>query len=46
MIGLEIKNYNMILQEKQQKNQHCHLEKLIDMNILYMKKDYLLIEDK
>ena len=29
MIRLEIKNYNMILTEKQQKYQHCHMEKLV-----------------
>ena len=34
MIRLEMKNYNMIITEKHQKYQHCHLEKLIHMNIL------------
>ena len=34
MIISEIKNYNMILTEKQQKSQQYHLEKLINMNIL------------
>ena len=29
-----MKNYNMILTEKQQKYQQYHLEKLINMNIL------------
>ena len=38
MIGLEMKNCNMILTEKQQKYQHYHLEKLINMNILQVKK--------
>ena len=32
------KNYNMILTEKQQKYQHYHLEKFINMNILQVKK--------
>ena len=34
MIKLGMKNYNMILTEKQQKYQHCDLEKLINMNFL------------
>ena len=38
------KNYNMILREKQQKHQHYHQVKLINMNILQMKKYYLLIK--
>ena len=33
MIRLEIKNYNMILTENQQKYQHYHLEKLIKIDI-------------
>ena len=33
MIRLEIKNCNMILTEEQQKYQHYHLEKLINMNL-------------
>ena len=28
MIRLEMKNYNVILREKQRKYQHCHLEKV------------------
>ena len=32
------KNYNMILIEKQQKCQHYHWEKLININILQVKK--------
>ena len=44
MIRLEIKNYNKILTEKQQKYQHYHLEKLINMNVLQVKKYYLLIK--
>ena len=44
MTRLEIKNYNKILTEKQQKYQHYHLEKLINMNVLQVKKYYLLIK--
>ena len=40
------KNCNMILTEKQQKYQHYHLEKLINMNILQVKKYYLLIKEE
>ena len=36
----------MILTEKQQKYQHYNLEKLTTMNMLQMKKYYLLIKDK
>ena len=43
---LELKNCNVILTEKQQKYQHHHLEKLINMNILQVKKYCLLIKDK
>ena len=32
--------------EKQQKYQHCHLEKLMNMNILKVKKYYLLVKNK
>ena len=39
------KIYNTILTEKQQKYQHYHLEKLINMNILQVKKYYLLIKE-
>ena len=46
MIKLDMKNYNMILTEKQQKYQHYHLEKLINMNILQVKKYFLLTKDK
>ena len=35
MIRLEMKNCNTLLTEKQQKYQHYHLEKLINMSILY-----------
>ena len=46
MIRLEMKNCNMILTEKQQKYQHCHQEKWINVNILQVKKYCLLIKDK
>ena len=46
MIKLGIKNYNMIITEKQQKYQHYHLEKLINMKILQVKKYYLLIKEE
>ena len=45
MIILEMKNCNAILTEKQQKYQHYHLEKLININILQVKKYCLLIKD-
>ena len=41
-----MKNYNMILTENQQKYQDYHLEKLINMNILQVKKYYLLIKEE
>ena len=44
MIRLEIKNYNKILTEKQQKYQHYHQVKLINMNILQMKKYLVKVE--
>ena len=44
MTRLEMKNYNMILTEKLQKYQHHHLEKLINMNVLQVKKYYLPLE--
>ena len=40
----KMKNYSMTLTEKQQKYHHYHLEKLINMNILPVKKYYLLIK--
>ena len=46
MIRLEIKNYNMILTKKQQKDQHYHKVKLINMNILQVKKYYHLIKEE
>ena len=44
MIKLEMKNCNVILTGKPQKYQHYHLEKLININILQVKKCYLLIK--
>ena len=46
MIRLQMKNYNMLLKEKQQKYQHYHLENLIKINILQVKKYYLLIKEE
>ena len=46
MIRLEMKNHNIILTEKQQKYQHYHLEKLINRNILQVKKYCLIIEQR
>ena len=46
MIRLVRKNCNKILTEKQQKYQHYHLGKLINVNILQVKKRCLLIKDK
>ena len=46
MIRLEMKNCNIMLTEKQQKFQHYHLENLINMNILQVKKYCPLIKDK
>ena len=37
---------NTILTEKQQKHQYYRLEKLINMNILQVKKYYLLIKEE
>ena len=45
MIRLEMKNWNMILTETQQKNQQYHLEKLINMNILQARKYYPWIKE-
>ena len=44
--NINIKNYNIMLTEKQQKCQHYHLEKLINMNILQVKKYYFLIKEE
>ena len=38
-----MKNYNMTLPEKQQKYQHYHQVKLININILQMKKYHSLL---
>ena len=46
MIILEMKTFNMILTENQQKFHHYHLEKLINMIIFQVRKYYLLIKGK
>ena len=45
MIRLDTKNYNMILIEKHQKDQHYDQVKLININILRFKTFYVLIKD-
>ena len=40
MIELKMKNYNMILTETQLKYQHYHPDKLININILQVKRYY------
>ena len=42
----EMKNYKIILTQKQQKYQHYHLKTLIDINILQVKKYYVLIREQ
>ena len=44
MIRLEMKNYNMVLIERQQKYQHYHQVKLLNINILQKNKYYLPIK--
>ena len=46
MIKLEMKNYNMILTEKQQKYQHYQQPKLTNMNVLQVKKYRFLIKEE
>ena len=46
MIRLEMKNFNMMVIEKQQKYKHFHMKKLVTMNILQVKKYCLLMKDK
>ena len=46
MIKLEMKNYHALLTEKQQKYQYYHLEKVININILQVKKYDVLIVAK
>ena len=46
MIRLEMKNDNMLLTEKQQKNHDYYLEKMINMNILPVKKYCPLIKNE
>ena len=42
----KLKDEKLVLTEKQQKYQRCHLEKLINLNILQVKKYYLLIKEE
>ena len=44
MIKLKVKNYNTISTEKEQKQQHYHQVKLINTNILQVKKYCRLIK--
>ena len=44
MIKLKMTSYNTILTERQQNYHHHHPEKLMNMNILQMKKYYHLIK--
>ena len=46
MIRLKIKNGNLILTEKRQEYQHYYPEKLININLLQVRKYYLLIKEK
>ena len=46
MMRSERGNCNMILTEKQQKYQHDHQEKLLNINIFQVKKYCPLIKDK
>ena len=46
MIRLELKNCTLILTEKPEKYQHYNQEKLINTNVLQVKKYCLLIKDK
>ena len=46
MKRLEMKNSNIILTEKEQKYQHSHREKLINMNILQVNKFYPQIKEE
>ena len=46
MIRLEMKNYHMMLIEKQLKYQSYYLAKFINMNILLVKKYYHRINSK
>ena len=41
-----MKNYNTILTEKQQKYQLYHLEKLINLNVLQVKRYYLPVKEE
>ena len=43
---IKMKNYNMILTENQQNYRHFHQAKVTDMNILQVRKYYLLIREE
>ena len=45
MIRLEMKNVDAMLIKKQQKQQHCHQVKLINMNILEV-ENYIIFHSK
>ena len=44
MTNLGMKNYNTVLAEKQQKYEHYHQVKSMNMNILQANKSYHLIK--
>ena len=46
MVRSEMKHFNMILTEKQRKNQHYHQVNLIHMNILQVKIYYPQIKEE
>ena len=46
MIRLEMENYIIKLTKKKQSYRHCHQVKLININILQMKKYYLFIKEE
>ena len=46
LVSLEMKNYNSILKENQQKHQHYHQAQLLNMDILQVKKYSILIKVK
>ena len=46
LVSLEMKNYNSILKENQQKHQRYHQAQLLNMDILQVKKYSVLIKVK
>ena len=46
MVGLTMENCNMTLLEKLKKHQPYHQAKLASMNILLVKKNYILVKNK